>query len=100
MKKEINLSKIFCDCCGKELQRPEYYVNDGSFQENFLTFGFGEEEIDLCFTCSVQVLQKLKPDLDKLKEIIEDIKPRNKGSLMFATLDMVPDSKFSWNEND
>ena len=61
---------LSCDNCGTELQEPQFYKNNGSFQDSY----FKLNDIDLCFKCAGKILsvisRKEPVDDDKVKQAI------------------------------
>jgi hypothetical protein len=51
---------IKCDCCNKPLSKPLYYSNDGSYQENFITF----KGYDVCFICTARLFEDYAEELN------------------------------------
>lgn len=72
MKQEFTQEKIYCDCCGREISRPLFYRNDGSFQENHIE----KNGKDICLSCSALILSELKVDEEKLNEALDSVKNR------------------------
>jgi len=52
MKKEI--IKTVCDCCDSVLTKRTAYLNDGSYQQDYVSF----KDIDLCFQCAGMIFER------------------------------------------
>jgi hypothetical protein len=68
MRTILTEEKINCDCCNKPLSKPLFYINDGSYQENFIRY----KELDICFICASRLFQDYADKLDLNVEEIKD----------------------------
>ena len=51
---EVSVSKKVCDSCSVSLIKRRLYLNNGSYQSDYFTFG----EIELCFSCAGKILDR------------------------------------------
>ena len=82
MKKEIKKYEIQCDCCSTRLTKRTSYINDSSYQADYLTLG----DIDLCHYCAavifdINVIYKIPED--KMLGWIKDAQKRLNNVISF-----------------
>jgi len=81
-----------CDCCERVLIERNAFLNDGSWQQDFITI----MGIDLCYNCAGIIFQlKIVPDLDMnvLKDYILDVRKvigRNNVQMPFMSALNIP----------
>ncbi len=75
MKKTFTTEQTCCDCCETKLIKRSVFLNDGSYQGDYVTKG----DIDLCYLCAGILLDiNIIDTIDdvKLKEFLDVTKKR------------------------
>lgn len=80
MKKIIQKESVVCDCCETPLHRRDAFLNDGSYQGDYVDYG----DVQICFSCMGKLFDinvKTKVPEDKVKEWVQTFRTKYSGGL-------------------